>query len=518
MSTGAGLVADESCRALSRIAAPLDPERVHRFVVGVDRGPVALDAGEAARLLGDPFATLLLLRGTFPRSGLELVTQLRRASGALAALSSVLTFVLGEGSQIPFGPDTARLERGLRFLAACGETGTPDVIVSTPGPHDPFVEVMAWDRAIGGFNLYRTVRGAWVYAGNSRDALRPASAGKGPFETHVTGNLIMKELTKPWMNWHSPDAEIAATAFAPDDDRRLHPWFTGATGADEFEQSVTRPAIRRWTKARFAARAEPAARVLEQLLVTRTVNLASSSIESRRAIETGSTIQLPVSFFADVDALCDVLELARPAGLALSAAHYAQTLETFDVALRAPGFEQPGDTHFAFLVPERAFEDQAALEAALGGGLLTPRLAATLLMVDFPNPVFSARRARLLAHAPDVPDDRFAEATGAAILAAAATAPEASPEREFAELWAAGEDWRSQFDARLRAYYRAVAARLATQAGADDYARLAESRRDRVRALPLFENALLFATTNLPRAQLEMRADGGVRAVARAAS
>jgi hypothetical protein len=164
----------------------------------------------------------------------------------------------------------------------------------------------------------------------------------------------------------------------------------------------------------------------------------------------------------------------------------------------------------AFLIPERAFEDRVALEAALEHGLVTPRLAATLLMVDFANPVFSARRAALLAHAPHVPDARFAAATAEAILAAAGETEPGSPEREFAELWSAGDDWRTAFDARLKAYYAALFERLATQEGADDFTRLAESRRNRVRALPIFENRLLFATTNLPREALEMRPDATV--------
>jgi len=47
--------------------------------------------------------------------------------------------------------------------------------------------------------------------------------------------------------------------------------------------------------------------------------------------------------------------------------------------------------------------------------------------VDFPNPVFSERRASLLAHAPDVPDAQFAQATADAILAAADGTPPGSP-------------------------------------------------------------------------------------------
>jgi hypothetical protein len=505
-------IADESCEALNRVTQPLDRSTVHRFVVGVDAGPVALSADEAAALLGDPLATLLLLRGRFPRTGAELVDELKRAADERDPLQRLTTFVLGEGSQIPFTDATAGLDRGLRFLATCGVVGAPELIISTPGPDEPVVEAMAWDRVSGGFNFYRAVAGAWVFAGNSRAALEQGSAGKGPFESHVSGNLLMKELRKPWIHWHSPNAGIFATAFAADDARRAHPWFTDAEGGDVFEKAVAKPTIRRWTKARFAARVEPAARVLAQIVQTRTVNLVTSHIESRRAVTSGEAVDLPQTFFVDSEALTEVLGLAAPPPLSMAAEHYARTLETFAFALRAGRFEQPGDTHFAFIVPERAFEDRVVLEAAIASGLVPPRLAACLLMVDFPNPVFSARRASLLAHAPDVADAQFAQATAEAILAAVDGSPLASPEREFAELWAAVDDWPARFDERLAAYYDAIVLRLATQDGADDYTRLAESRRERVRELPIFENRLLFATTNIAPAQLAMRPDGTVAA------
>ena len=513
MPVAVEVIADESCAALDRVRQPLHPTTVHRFVVGIDDGPVELAGDEAAALLGDPLATLLLLRGRFPRTGGELVAELKRAADERDPLQRVTTFVVGEGSQIPFSDATAGVDRGLRFLAACGVVGRPDVIISTPGPDDRLVEAMAWDRVLGGFNFYRTVAGAWVFAGNSRAAFEQVTAGKGPFESHVNGNVLMKELRKPWIHWHSPDAGIFATAFAPGDGRRAHAWFTDAEGADVFEKAVAKPAIRRWTKARFEARAEPPARVLAQIVQTRTVNLVTSHIESRRAVSSGEDVDLPQTFFVDSEGLVEVLGLAAPPPLSMAAAHYARTLETFDFALRADGFEQPGDTHFAFMVPERAFEDRAALESAIESGLVTPRLAACLLMVDFANPIFSARRGSLLAHAPQVPDAQFAQATADAILlAAAATAP-ASPEREFAELWAAEDDWPARADARLAEYYDAITVHLATQEGADDYTRLADSRRARIRAMPVFENPLLFAETNIAPAQLEMRPDGTVAAL-----
>src|SRR6185436_5486182 len=161
-------------------------------------------------------------------------------------------------------------------------------------------------------------------------------------------------------------------------------------------------------------------------------------------------------------------------------------------------------------------EDDVVLEQALASGLLTPRLAAALLMVDFPNPLWSRRREALLAHVPAqtslTSGPTFAQELQEAILAAAPATPEGSPEREFAELWAAGDAgeqaWRSAFDAKLSAYYDAVTQRLATQAGYDDYVRLAESRRARFARLPISEFPLLLPHTNVPPRARRMLADG----------
>ena len=207
---------------------------------------------------------------------------------------------------------------------------------------------------------------------------------------------------------------------------------------------------------------------------------------------------------------------AAPPEFAVAGPVYAHSLRTFGAGLRdGNGFEQPGDTHFAFVIPERAFEDQVVLRAVIELGLVSKRLAACLLMTDFPNPLFSARRAALLEHVPAAATvtagaSTFSQDWADAILAAAGASAHGSPEREFAERWNAGEAFEAPFDGLLSAYYDAVGERLKTQAGFDGYCRLAESRRERVRAMPIFENQLLFATTNIPPAARAMRPDGSV--------
>jgi hypothetical protein len=125
---------------------------------------------------------------------------LDRAASEADALGRQMIFLVGEGSQIPFSPDTASLQRNLRFLVTRGSgPGGPDVLLSSFHPDEGDVELMAWDRRSGGFNFYRTVgaNSGWVFAGNSRHALADPTQGKGPFESHRSGNILMKELRAP---------------------------------------------------------------------------------------------------------------------------------------------------------------------------------------------------------------------------------------------------------------------------------------------------------------------------------
>lgn len=502
-------IADVSCGAFGQAPEDLDPSVLHRFVVGEDPGPTPVDPAGLAEL-GDPFATLLLQKGVFPLNADQLLAAIDAATPANDPLRTEMTFLLGEGSQLP-GTGEEGPDRGLRFIVSRGRAPEGiDLLLSAADPAGGLVELMAWDRKAGGFNYYRTVgRGpAWALAGNSRHALTEPTRGKGPFESHPSGSLIMKELKFPWLHWSSSKAQIPANAFPEGDPRVEHRWFKEKLlNADVMEQSVAIPSITRWTEARFTQLAtgdggfaDPR-RVLEQIVTSPTANLVTSPSGSA-AVKAGDRLVLPPTFFVDSDALSGKLGLAAPPDFEVSGADYLASLEELAFALTKGGFRHPADpkrfadTHFAFAVPERAFEDQATLQAALDAGLVSPRLAASLLMVDFPNPVFSSRRTALLEHAPDAAPTAagFSQEMADRILATADAAGEGSPEREFADRWSVGEDFAVPFNALLTAYCKAVVDRLATREGFFDYVRLAESRRDSVRALPIGQEfELLFA-------------------------
>src|SRR6266545_105656 len=239
---------DETCMAFDSVA-PFNPNTLHRFIVGADPAPRAMSLAEV-KALGDPFASLLLARGIVPRSGEEVLAKIKAAVPANSPLKQHSSFILGEGSQLASTVESAAVDRTLRFVITVG-TGPngPDLMLSVPDPNQPnLIELMAWDRKVGGFNYYRsTGDGAmWMFAGNSRDALRDAS--------HRSGAPVMKELKTPWINWHSPAANIPDTAFAANDPRRTHDWFKNKEpgGGLTFEFEAARPAMTRWAKARFA--------------------------------------------------------------------------------------------------------------------------------------------------------------------------------------------------------------------------------------------------------------------------
>ncbi|RSL99875.1 hypothetical protein CDV31_012009 [Fusarium ambrosium] len=68
---------------------------------------------------------------------------------------------------------------------------------------------------------------AWNYFGHSRDAFGDASY-LGPFNGHVNGACIMKELHEPWMHWLGNETSSFKNALSPDDVKEFQnlPWIT----------------------------------------------------------------------------------------------------------------------------------------------------------------------------------------------------------------------------------------------------------------------------------------------------
>lgn len=494
----------------------LGASRLYRRVSGVDRHAREVSQ-EELDALDDPMAALFFRRNAFPMSVEDLLTGLPEVP------DQPKVYLVSEAGTIPTA-SAPHLRRDIRFALTYAVSGNEaDLLISTGANSDPratFLQVAAWDETNQVFNYYMRITPAWVWTGNSWDALAAASRGRGCFDSHINGSVVMKELKQPWINWQS---QSAAIQLPEDDPLRQNPLYQRVIGAENLESTV-RSQINRWTRARLRAVTtggivQQPDHLLRQLFTTTAVNLTSTATQSATVRPADDDpLPLPMGFWLNNDALLDDLELEVDAAVpATTATLYANSLEKFGFRLeeKASDFSRPGDTFFAFVVPEAALEDNTVVRVMCEQGLISPKFAACALMVDFPNPVFSADRTRLLRYVPTTPTatEGLGDRIARRILDAAATLPADSPEAQFAAHWNRPEaTWREDFAQRLTKYLAKVQARITTEDGFDDYVRLAESRRRRFKAMKLNEFELTLPTTNIPvtAPALRMREDATV--------
>lgn len=486
------------------LAQALTAGTLYRFVVGLDPAPRPLTA-EEIEALHDPFATGLLGRGSFPLTLRELLAGLDSLAETGLPVQDV--YMVGDGGQLRWSEATAGVARGLRVTFTRRRTigAEPDLLVSTSTALDSsqaFLQVVSWDETAGAFRFYERRNGTWLLAGSSWDALVEPSRGRGPFDSHINGALVMKELKPPWSHWHSQSATISPDVLAASDPFRNDPIWVQRKQAEIFEVAVARPGIFRWTQARLdrviAADGTVSGlpQLLRQVVTTTTVNLVSTSTQSD-LVARSARLELPATFFLDLDAFAGPLGLPlTPEPLTVSGPAYAAARTQLELHLTDDaGFTRPGETFFAFLVPERALEDLVVLEELITREVLSVRLATCLLMVDFSNPIWSQRRAALLSH---VPPTVRAGAGAAALDQALPAAIEAGareldgPEAEFLGWWDGSEqpEFVDRVQRRLLAYLTTWQQRLDAPDGAVTLLRLAQGRRSRFRRSTLAEFAL----------------------------
>lgn len=473
---------------------------LHAMVLGVDQFPRPLDPAEIMSF-GDVFSQQLILKGLAPLTLGELVAALENIEGE-GQLTKREMFVVAEGAALRPANADFDLNTRLVYVWRRDEAAKPDVMLSTvPSPDDPtsLLQLIAWSESGGTFHFFErdSQRGlGWMWAGSSRHSLQRPSRGKGPFDSHVNGSLVMKELKFPWVHWHSQRNNIPRRLVFPDPE---HPLFSEVTNAEELEAAV-KQGVRRWTDRRIDAdtrqgRLHNLSQYTRQILTTTTVNLVSTEATVGNVVG-GPPIRLPASFFLDVDAFARLL--ADLDGATWRAPEFVVQPEPYIGALRSlkvhvrdsEGHSVPGDTHFAFVVPERAFEDDIIVDRMVENGVIPARLMLCALMVDFPNPILSERRASLSHHFPstaatsDCGKELVAGTIGA--ISALHAGPN-SPQQELLTWWEMGDDLTAHVRAALDAYASAVNDRLSKPEGVEEVLRLAESRRQRFRRRPLGE-------------------------------
>ena len=130
------------------------------------------------------------------------------------------------------------------------------------------IEAWGWDNRRGRYNYYKLdntgtpdlrLCGSFVVRLEGADLLSPSDRADTCMACHINGAPVMKELSRPWNNWHSLDSQITYLAtFAPDTirwpvannmrlkDGRLR-------GAEELEVGGILPSISQFNNRRITA-------------------------------------------------------------------------------------------------------------------------------------------------------------------------------------------------------------------------------------------------------------------------
>lgn len=507
------------------------PNTLYRRVLGEDLQPRPMTPDELAGL-DDPFGRLLRSSRAFPLTLRQVLAAIDALTGSPDALPEQLVFVAADGGHIAWTPATDRLQRFFRFIIARGSTNFPLLVSASTNvdsaDDEAFLQVLAWDASHEVYQFYERLRGTFFWGGLSHHALEEATRGQGPFDSHVNGSMVMKELRPPWVHWHAPLAGINADALSPDDPLRREELFLNRITADRLEIEVVRPGIRRWNQARVrnAVGADGVwrhvNRFLRQAVTDTTVNLVTSETVSS-LLTHEAALRLPLSFFINRDTLFDTLALvpddSEIGHIEIAGRLYLDCLKRYDVHRWDGSMRIEGDSHFAFLVPEAAFEDTDLVDTMLQAKLLTPHFVACLAMTDFPNPVFSKRRPALLRYVPgDIDGARPAQALESQFVNAVRDAvregrhgadQSGSPEREFLRNW---DQTKAAFIDRINDYFLALKQGATDPEVVDGWFQLAEYRRRRFRGRRLAEFKLTTPCTNIPSTATAWRMTRGGRA------
>ena len=509
-----------------KVASPIP---IFRFIEGLDSQKKELSHSEISNELNDPWARLVLRKGKNPEDLNQILAALLpfelRSENPLIRSS----FVVAEGSQIPLGNDdvSKKLNRNFRLVVLWDAGQDERIFLSTPaGDRFGFHELISWDPQKEAFNYYRRQKGnQWIWRGDTRHAFKMQSRGNGCFKCHTNGTLVMKELKRPWNNWSTEEASISAEAvprhIRPPDQPQIRALFDEHKLAQILENKV-RAGIAQANRARLKARKgkiNNTRSLFRQLIDSRNVNLVTSGTKGISSTA-GSHMRIPITFFINWEAFRILGFPLKPVNTSVSWGRYLQLISDsgFQFALIDGEFRQIGDTYFAFFVPEPAAEDIDLLRRMVQNGLVPPKLAASFLMVDFPNPVYSPRRNHLLRYLGSIPDSMPGENNvsdpsrqlAENIRKVAQTQSPCkiedpamcTPEQEFVRFWLSpDENWRVQFAAQIQNYLKLVSESLQDSDKLKNFIMLSISRRhDFKTSAPganLFETNLLFPRTNL---------------------
>ena len=473
----------ESASGLEDTGAP----KLLAYIQGIDQHPRVMEDSEV-ETLGDVFTQNILLKGPIPHTLQELISAIE-GMAAPNTLPLRKMFLVAEGGQFHINKPTFELNARIVLTWQKSNSDPPDVMLSTVPVLDDdesLLQLIAWSQKDQAFHFFERKNNFWAWAGNSFHALNPLSRGKGPFDSHMNGALVMKELKLPWPHWHSQNSTISRANFAADSEFNTKPPFAVISGAEELE-AIVKTGVRRFLKSRIQSDIKNASfsnlpTYIRQITGPTTVNLTSSGTEFHRAEKV--EVLLPSTFFFDLDGLefafseIDIFNEAIPSEkLELSGALYKKKALQLNMNITSEeGIKLKGDTHFCFLVPERAFEDIEAAKQLVEQKIISAKLFTCILLVDFSNPVDSDNRSELLQYCPEsIPMQGGLDETWVQKITAA-NKGEGTPEAEFLSYWN-DPNLVDRAGKELRAYFNNIQQQLADESYVEKLIRLAEYRK-----------------------------------------
>lgn len=487
--------------------------QIYRFVAGADGCMAPLSADSVAAELNDAWAVNVLRpnaggAGPWPDSVAGIVSAIAASPAAYAPVS----YMVGEGSQIPPSVTPVGSTRDLRYVVTFGTSAAnPAIFVSARpagvqgGTPPGFLQVISYDPRKRKYNYYQYINNddvqapqgpdstrTWAWAGDSGGATDPRTTEQGCFACHLNGGLNMKERTFPWNNWNSsaaliPPANVPAAV-------QQDPLFQHLIGANQLEtvfESAQTSVMNNWITGNVQnGTASNVPQLLARLIRNTTVNFAAAQVQSASS---ANVTGLPSEIFLPDSILSSVLGLRYSfpgASIPRDSFNAFVTSKQYQLVNTngTPFYTQPGTNFFAGFVPVPSYEDRQAIRVLLMRNVINAQFAGAVTMVDFTNPVFSPVRNSLQQYADQIPTGQANGTdipTRFAALAAAAAASQpacdttalggCTGEQQFLFYWN-NPAWQASAQNRINAYFQALSARLATQAGQDDVMTLIVSR------------------------------------------
>ena len=447
------------------------PYKIYRYIATLDKCLTPMSDREIEKQLNDPFATGLLRQGIFPPNA-------EAISHAIADSNlgySQTSYVVGEGFQIPINTISREAPRSIRYVITWGvNEKDAQIMLGTlaPASQSSVNDIISWDAKVNKYNFYAlrhqvndpTSPLAWSWAGDSTLAPQPPTIRKSCFNCHHNGLPIMKELEIPWNNWHSVRAVISSSIvpIAVAKER----FFQQRRGAEILETVIRgnlQNYYRHWIKVRLhkqgnTIEVSDVDQMLHHLTANTTINLKSSNIQSDRentspsenyrdleklrfpldkdvsdssAPSPNKKEEVDVTGIPPVDTFLSDTIFQSLLGLDYTSLSVTLSRKNYDAYLKKrnfalvgtksskrgdmPLYRHDGSTYFAYFVPQVSAEDIYVTQQLLKANILTDKFVAAILMVDFKNPAFSEKRARLQKYAKQIPKGKIVNGVNIAL-------------------------------------------------------------------------------------------------------